>query len=241
MRQRVRSSIAGATAGGLLGLVLMAVYGGRTALGSVDAVALEGPVARSEFVVSSGGLYALVILVALLGGLAIAGVTYALGRETEPEAPKFPLAWLLPVAAITSAIMAYATLRAGLGAAASINAGVVTVSVFRMTVIALVAGIVAGATTARLVDALARPSTLGEANEAWPESPRAFVLEMARAIGAPTIAAVIIAAFAVTFSQVLLQLHGAAAVAAFSIVAALILGIVTLAAYRPWDQRGRTG
>jgi hypothetical protein len=219
----------------------MAIYGGRTALGSVDAVALNGPVARSQFVVSSGGMYALVLVVALAGGLAIAGVTYALGRETEPDAPKFPLSWLLPVAAVSSAIMAYAVLRAGLGATADISAGVVTVSVFRMTVIALIAGVVSGAVTARLVDALARPATFGEANEAWPESRRAFVLEMVRAIGAPTIAAVVIAAFAVTFSQVLLQLHGTAAVAAFSIVAALILGLVSLAAYRPWERGRSTG
>jgi hypothetical protein len=241
VRQRVQSTIAGAVAGGLLGLVLTAIYGGRMALGSVDAVTINGPVARSQFVVSSGGMYALVLLVAVVGGLAIAGVTYALGRETEPDAPRFPLAWLMPVAGITSAIMAYAVLRGGLGAVADISAGVVTVSVFRFTIIALVAGIVAGAVTARLVDAVARPALFGEANEAWPESPRAFMLEMARAVGAPTIAAVVIAAFAITFSQVLLQLHGPAAVAAFSVVAALILGLVSLAAYRPWDRGSSAG
>ena len=105
MSQRLRTTVAGAVAGGLLGLVLTAIYGGRAALGSVDAIALRGSVARSEFVVSSGGMYALVLLVSMLGGLIIAGVTYALGREAEPDAPKFPLSWLLPVAAITSAIM----------------------------------------------------------------------------------------------------------------------------------------
>lgn len=181
-------------------------------------------------------MYALVIVLALAGGLAIAGVVYALGREAEPDAPKFPLSWLLPVAAITSAIMAYAVLRGGLGVGADITAGVVTVSAFRLTVIALIAGVVAGGVTSRVVDALARPATLGEANEAWPESSRAFVLEMLRAIGAPTIAALVIAVFAITLSQVLLQLHGMAAVAAFSIVAAVILGVVSLAAYRPWDR-----
>lgn len=241
MRQRVRSTIAGSIAGGLLGLVLTAIYGGRTALGSVDAVAISGPVARSEFVVSSGGMYALVLVVAIVGGLVIAGVTYALGREAEPDAPKFPLSWLMPVAGLTSGVMAYAVLRGGIGASADITAGVITVSVFRMTVIALIAGIVSGGVTARLVDALARPATLGEANAAWPESPRAFAIEAVRAIGAPTIAAIIIAGFAITFSQILLQLHGMAAVAAFSIVAALILGLVSLAAYRPWDPGNRTG
>lgn len=240
MRHRVRSTVAGALAGGLLGLTLMAIYGSRTALGSVDAVVVDGPVARSQFVVSSGGMYALVLVIALVGGCAVAGIIYALGRETEPDAPKFPLTWLLPVAGVASAIMAYAVLRAGLGAVADIEAGTVTVSVFRMTVIALVAGVVAGGVTARVVDSLARPATLGEANVAWPESPRAFAAEMARAIGAPMMAAIIIAVFAITFSQVLLQLHGLAAVAAFSGVAALILLAVSLAAYRPWDRDSST-
>ena len=241
MRHRIRSTIAGAAAGGLLGLLLTAVYGGRTAIGSVDAVVVDGAVARAEFVVSSGGLYALVMLLALVGGVAVASVTYAIGREAEPDAPKFPLAWLLPIAAVTSAIMAYATLRGGLGIGAEIKAGTVTVSVFRLTVIALLAGVLAGGVTSRLVDAVARPATLGEANEAWPASRRAFATESMRAIGTPTIATILIAVFAITFSQVLLSLHGAASVIVFSVIAALILGIVSLAAYRPWDSSDPPG
>ena len=53
-----------------------------------------------------------------------------------------------------------------------------TVSVFRMTVLAVVSGAVAGGITASAVDALARPAVLGLEGEAWPVSAGAFMGEM---------------------------------------------------------------
>ena len=230
----------GAAAGTLLALSGLAVFGSRMALGSVEGILLEPATSRgrSDFMVSSGGLYLGLLIVAMLGGLLIAGIVYAFGREDDPEGQRFPLRYLLPTAAITAGIMAYAMLRAGLGAVADIEAGVVTVSVFRMIIILLVAGLVAGGATASVVDALARPGFLGFEGEAVPASAAAFMKEMLSAIGAPTIALVVIAVFAVGFSQVLLELHGAASVAAFSIVAGVVLALAALAAYRPWDKSG---
>lgn len=219
----------------LTGLV---VFGSRASLQSVDGVLLDPATGRgrADFVISSGGLYLVVVIIAMLGALAIAGIVYAFGKESDPEGMRFPLRYLLPTAAITSAIMAYATLRAGLGAAASIDAGLITVSAFRLIMITLFSGLVAGAVTASVVDALARPGFIGFEGEAVPATPRAFVKEMLSAIGTPTVAVISVAVFAVGLSQILLSLHGAAAVAAFSIVGALVLGGASLAAYRPWDR-----
>jgi len=238
MSHRLKSVVYGAFAGALLALAGLALFGSRVSLASVQGVLLDPATGRgrSEFAISSGGTYLVLLIVSMLGGILIAGIVYAFGKENEPEGARFPLRYLLPTAAITAAIMAYATLRIGLGAAADIEGGVITVSVFRMIIVMLMVGFVAGGATASVVDALARPRFLGFEGEAVPASPAAFVGEMMSAIGAPTIAMVVVAALAIGLSQILLSLHGTAAVAAFSIVAALVLGLAALVAYRPWDR-----
>ena len=143
-----------------------------------------------------------VIIIAMLAALLVAGLVYSFGRETDPEGSRFPLRYLLPTAALTAAIFTYAGLRAALGAMGGLEAGVVTASVFRMIVAVVVAGALGGALTASVVDALARPSFIGFEGEAVPASTGAFVKEMMTAIGAPTIALVIIAVLAVSLSQV---------------------------------------
>lgn len=238
MSARLKSVVYGAFAGALFALAGLALFGSRVSLASVEGVLLDPTTGRgrADFVVSSGGTYLALLIVAMAGGLMIAGIVYALGRENEPDGARFPLRYLLPTAAITAGIMAYATLRIGLGAVADIEAGVITVSVFRLIVVLLISGFVSGGATASVVDALARPGFLGFEGEAVPASPAAFMGEMLSAIGTPTIALVVIAAFAIGLSQILLSLHGTASVAAFSIVAAVVLGLAALVAYRPWDR-----
>lgn len=229
----------GAAAGALLGVVAMVLWGSRASLGSVEGILLDPATGRgrSDFLISSGWLYLAVIILAMIGGLTIAAIVYAFGRENEPDGARFPLRYLLPTAALTAAIMAYASLRFGLGAAAGIESGTVTVSVFRMTIISVIAGLVSGGATASVVDALARPGFLGFEGEAVPLSPAAFTKEMMAAIGAPTIALVVVAVVAVGMSQVLLSLSATGSVVAFSVAAALILGGAALVAYRPWERQ----
>ena len=242
MPHRLRSVIYGASAGALLATVGLVVFGSRASLASVEGILLNPATGRgrSDFIVSSGGLYLALVILALLGGLLIAGIVYAFGRENEPDAARFPLRYLMPTAAITAAIMSYATLRAGLGAVADIDAGIVTISVFRMVIVVMVSGLVAGGVTASVVDALARPGFLGLEGEAMPRNSAEFAKEAMTAMGTPTIAIIVIAIFAIGLSQVLLSLHGAAAVAAFSIVAAIVLALAALAAYRPWESGSST-
>ncbi len=143
------------------------------------------------------------------------------------------------MAAVGSIVIAYAVTRAGLGAAADIEAGVITVSVFRMSIIAAAAGAGAGAITAGAVDDLARPEFLGLEGEAWPTSGRAVVAEMMRAIGAPTVAIVVVAALAIALSQLLLAIEGIGAVAVFSLAAGIVLFGAAFVAYRPWERQGQ--
>jgi hypothetical protein len=237
-RSRLRPTVYGALAGGLLGLSLMVLFTGKFAIGSIDAVLLDrsGPRARPEFVVSSGGLYLLIVVAAVAGALAVAGIIYAFGRESEPMARRFSLASMLPVAAVTGAVFGYGTMRAGLGAGADIDLGIVTVSTYRMAVVISIAGVVTGGVTANVVDALARPATLGLEGEALPQSLGAFLGEMQRAVGSPMVSVVVLAVFAIGLSQLLLAIEGTAAVALFAVVGAVVLAGATLAAYRPWDR-----
>lgn len=235
---RLRAVLFGALAGAVLVLVAIAVFGGRFGLGAATAtpIAEGSPRATIEFVASSGGMYLMVVLTGLLVGLAVAGIGYAVGRETEPDAPKFPLRWLLPVAAFVSAVAGYSTLRAGLGLTSDITAGVVTIGVDAFIAAAVVSGLVAGGITAYIADRLARPELLGFGGVAWPTSARELMGAMARSVGIPLVAVVIAGVFAIGLAQLLLTAEGTLAVVLFSVAGALVLGGATLVAYRPWER-----
>ncbi len=223
----------GAIAGGVVAMVLLTIFVGRFAVNALDV--LNG---RASFEASSGSVYLLVVVTGLLGGLAISVVTYAFGAESEPESQRFPLTWMLPIGAVVAALFAYAVLRFGVGLAGDISAGVITISVMRMAVIALVMGVVAGGITGATVDALARPSMIRFEGEAAPESPQAILAEMLQAIGAPVIALIVGAVFAIALAQVLLAVEGIGATIIFSVVGALVLGGAALIATAPWDREG---
>lgn len=236
---RGRAVLYGALGGGLLGLMASALVAGRYALGSAVAVPLSEGSTRAgvSFEVATGGLYLAVLVIGMLGGLAIAGIAYGIGHESEPTAARFPLRFLLPVAALVSGLVAYGVLRAGLGAFGDIQAGVATISVSALTLTAAVAGAVAGAVTSDITDRLARPRVLGLEGAAWPTSGGALMSEMGRAVATPVLALVIAASFAVPLSQLLVAAEGTLAVALFAIAAGGILGGAALLAYRPWERR----
>ncbi len=96
----------------------------------------------------------------------------------------------------------------------------------------------AGGTGAGISDALSRPEVFAFGGEAWPTSSRQVMRAMANAVSAPLIATVVVAAFAIPLSLVLIELEGNTATIVFSVVGALVLGGTTLAAARPWDKEG---
>ncbi len=237
-KSRIRAVLYGAIAGSILGMSAMALFGGRFGLGSAVATpAREGSVQASiDFMASTGGLYLIVVVIGVLGGLIIAGTAFAVGRESDPDSPRFPLRYLLPVAGIVSAVTAYTGIRVGLGGWGDITAGVATIPVATMVAVTGFTGAVAGAITSSIVDRLARPETLGLGGAAWPTSPGALMADTARAIGTPLMGFLIAGGFAIAFSELLLAAEGAAAVAIFSVMGALALAGAALLAYRPWDK-----
>ena len=96
MSNRLKATVYGCVAGGFVGLALLVYWTGRTALGSIDGVTLTGAArGRSDFVVSSGGMYFRVLVSAVLGGLAIGGIFIRSRpgvRAGEPEVPTEVLA-----------------------------------------------------------------------------------------------------------------------------------------------------
>ncbi|MDQ3782252.1 MAG: hypothetical protein M3349_04850 [Actinomycetota bacterium] len=236
---RLRTVTYGALVGALLSLMAMALFGGRFALGSATAtpVAEGSAVAQIGFEASTGWMYLLAVMAGLVAGGCIAAATYAVGREAQPEAPRFPLRWVVPVAAGVGALFSYGGLRTTLLLGGETTEGVGTISLVAMVVGLLSTGAVAGAITAALVDRLARPEKLGLGGEAWPTSPRALIGEAARAVGTPMMAMVAAGGFAVVLAEVLLALEGTAAVVVFSLAAAVVLGGASLLAYRPWERR----
>jgi len=239
---RLRTVTHGALAGMLLALMAMALFGGRFALGTASAtpVAEGSPVAALGFTASTGWLYVLVLVVGLVAGTCIAAGAYAVGREADPDAPRFPLRWLVPAAGLVGALFAYAGITVTLLLAGETANGIATIPMVAMVIGGLVTGAGAGSITAALVDRLARPEVLGLGGAAWPTSPAALLGDSARAIGTPILALVTGGVFAVVLAELLLSLEGTTAIIAFSVAGAIVLGGATLLAYRPWDRARAT-
>ena len=228
---RRNASLLGAIAGAVVALTGLALLVGRTGLHSV--VQVDG---GAVVQVSAGALYLLVIVVSSLLGLLIGSIGYVVGVPADDETLRFRLRFLLPVAAATTALLAYSVLRIGIGGFGEIDGGIVTIGVQRLALTVLLMGAVAGGVTSGVVDALARPELFGFDGEALPGSAKALMTSMMSALGPPLVAAAIAAAFAIPLSILLLELSGNKAVVLFSIVGAIVLGGAAIIAARPWDR-----
>jgi len=230
----------GAWLGAVVALGLYAWVAAATALESVVAVdPATGNAGAVRFVADATSLWLLVVVVAAIGGIVLTGVTYGIGRMLEPEARRFPLRYLVPAGTLLALALGYATVRLGVTIAAGNPTvdGTVSITVAAMTLVVLIAGAITGSVTVPVVDALARPSTIGAPNEATPPSAQAAWRDMARAVGIPLLAMALIAIVAITLAQVLLGSHSTVvAVAVFAGVGALVLGATTLLALRPWEH-----
>ena len=230
----------GAVAGVLIAFGSLAFFGAYFAVETVEAVPVSAAntAVDTVFKASTRGFFLLVGFVVVLGGMAVAMFTYAIGRTLDPDTNRFALAYMIPVGMLVGGALGFATISLGITIAGqtSIDGGI-TVSVTSLTYIAITAGIVAGGATAPLVDLLARPATIGPRNEATPVSSKAFWSDLMGAIGVPMLAIVVVAIIAISLSQVLLNSHSTAvAVTIFAITGAVILGVTTLLALRPWDR-----
>ncbi len=228
---RRTATLIGAAGGAATALVVFAVFVGR--FGLHTPVSVGG---GASIQVTTGSLYLLVVFVGALAGLLIGAIGYGVGSATHPDAPRFGLAYLLPVASITAVILAYAVLRIGVGVFGDIAGGLVTIGALRMTVTVLAMGTVAGGVTAGVTHALARPELFAFGGEAWPTNSREVMRAMVGAVSTPLVAVVVAAGFAIPLSLVLIELEGDAATVLFSVVGAIVLGGTALAAARPWGD-----
>ena len=229
----------GAILGAVLALASAAWFTGYLGIDSVTAVTADpGTVAAEPTIVVDGAsLWILALLAGAVGGLVLASVSYGIGRASDPASRAYSLGWLLVVGAALGAVMTYSVVRLGVTTVGDVTLGEVTVAADTLVLVSLLAGALAGALTAPIVDALARPASVGPRNEATPVSSRAFWTDLAGAIGIPVLAIALGAILAVTLAQVLLSLNSTTAtVAVFSVVAAAILALTTLLALRPWDK-----
>ena len=217
-------------AAALTGLAFLVGRFGLSAVVQVDG--------EPSLQVSSGSLYLLVIVVAALAGFAIGGLSYGAGVATEPDASRFALRYMLPIASAIATMMSYALLRVGVGGFGDIEGGLITIGALPLAVTVLVMGGVAGAVTSAVVDALARPELYGFGDETMPTGAREIMSAMMSAVSLPLVAAITAAAFTIPLSLILIELSGNAAVILFSVVGAVVLGVATIASARPWDNNG---
>lgn len=224
--------VTGALGGLIIALALLAFFGSFAAL---DTVAIDDGAATFSAGTASLGL--LVFLCGALGGLIIAAIAYVAGRARDPNAPRFAFPWLALVGIVLGGSMAFATVSLGVTIGGQTVSGSASIPVTAMVVSVAIAGLLGGAVTAPIVDALARPAYFGDIGAATPVTAAEFFGDMVRAIGVPTLAIAIGALLAVGLAELLLSTDSAAvSVAVFSVVGALILGATALFALRPWDR-----
>ncbi len=241
--KRLTATIAGAVAGLVVAAFFMAFFGSVTALETVDAVPLIGGRARPMFQMTTGAFYLLTIFLGLIAGALIALVIVALSKERRPEEADFPFSALLPMTAVLGGLLAYTAMRAGIGAAGSIETGVITISVFRMLVTTAVAGAVIGAIIGWTSDALVNPAFLGLEGVAWPKSRAEFIRAAMGTMLPPFAAIIAMAVVAVILAQILLAAAEAfqlGAVVVASVLAALVLAGASALAYRPMGSNEDT-
>ncbi|MCP4306265.1 MAG: hypothetical protein GY788_15640 [bacterium] len=227
MNHRSTVVLSGALAGGLIAVVLLALFIGRFA---VETIGLSES-GDARLVITSGALYLATVVVALLGGAVVSVIAYGASSDGDGSVTRFELAHVMPFGLVAAVAAGYGMLRAGLGLAADAEAGMVTTTIATLAFSALTAGLVAGGLTAWIVATLAAKSIVRLEGEAAPANTGAMMKAAMQAVSGPMVAIVVIAALAIALAQLLLAAEGVAAIAIFGGAAALVLLGAAAAAY----------
>jgi len=215
---------------------MLALFAGRF---SMNAIGMTDN-GDAELSVTSGALYLAGVVVAVVGGAVVSAVAYGAGSASKDDTTRFELIHILPFGLVAAVAAGYSVLRAGVGFAGTTDAGVVSIPAASLAVTVLIAGLVAGMLVAWVVSTLAAKSIVGFEGQAAPVSTAAMMRAATRAITGPMLAIVVIAALAITFSQLLLAAEGTAAIAIFGGAAALVLLGAAGAAYLGGPKDGST-
>jgi hypothetical protein len=223
-------------AGALFGLLALALVSART----FDASLSAAPGVDPAFAVSQAALYTYIVASGAVGGAALGMIGYGVASQANPDQDRYGMGVLATVAAGVGAIAAFAAARAAIGLAGDIEAGVVELSTFRATIVAMVAGAATGLVIGVSVERLAAREAIGFSGAAAPRSAGAFIRDAAAAITLPVAALAVAAAIVFFLSRALLESDETAALLIFGGTAALFLFGAALIASRP-PRRGRSG
>jgi hypothetical protein len=228
----------GSVAGVAVAMALLAVIVGATSITTVSIGDAATGETLPELTATGSLIGLLVFLAGAVGGLLVSAGTYAVGRAQDPDTPRFSFPVVAPIGILLPAALSFAVVSLGLSAFGTSLDGVVAVPITAFVSVSAVAGLIAGAVTVPIVDALSRQSSIGDPNEATPSSGEVFWSDFGRAVGIPAVAIAIGALLAVGLAQLLLSADSTAiTVTVFSVVGAIILGGTTLLALRPWDKK----
>jgi len=228
----------GGALGAILGLAVVALAAGRVIGSGVGTVLIEGEPARATFMVNQGALYTLVIVASGIAGAVLAAVGFAAGKLADPEDERFALLPLAVIGALVGAVIGFAAARIAIGVGGTISAEVVSLSVFRATIVAIITGAVVGTVVGGTVERIGRPEVFGFGGSAWPSNPAAFLRDAMTAMGLPMLAMITGLAVVFVLSRVLLEADKTTSLIVFGGVAAIVLfGAAAIAAFPP--RRGR--
>lgn len=225
--------ILGAIVGSFIGIGVLALAASRVVNGGLGAVLDPSGRNTPVFAVSQGAMHLLVLVAGALAGSVLGLIGYAVGREAAPDEPRFSPGPLALIGGAAGAVIGFATTRAAVGAGGSIEAGIVTLSVFRATLVALIAGAVTGAMVGGTIERVSRTEAIGIGGEAWPRSPGAFIRDAVTAMGLPALGIGIGAAVVYGLSRVLLEAGSTVGLIVFGGAAAAILAGAALIASTP--------
>ena len=242
MQRRTWSAITlGGTLGAILGLAVVALAAGRVIGSGIEAVVFDEVTGatRATFLVGQAGMYSLIVVFGALGGSVIAAVGYAAGSLAGDESDRFALTPLVIIGALAGAVIGFAAARTAIGVGGTITDGVVSLSVFRAAMVALIAGGTTGVVVAGTVERVGRPDMFGFEGAAWPSNPVTFMKDAMAAMGFPALGMVVALGFVFLLSRVLLEADKTTSLIVFGGLSTIVLfGAAAIAAMPP--RRGRS-
>jgi len=225
--------IIGAIVGSFIGIGVLALAASRVVDRGLGAVLDASGRVTPVFEVSQGAMHLLVLVAGAIAGSVLGLIGYAVGREAAPDESRFSAGPLALIGGAVGAVIGFATTRAAVGAGGTIEAGIVTLSVFRAVLVAVIAGAVTGAMVGATVERVSRTEAIGIGGEAWPRSPGAFIRDAVTAMGLPALGIGIGAAVVYGLSRVLLEAGSTVGLIVFGGAAAAILAGAALIASTP--------
>ncbi len=242
-RRTISVAVAGAGAGVVLALMILALAANYLVETAAEAAFLSErrSLVRPHFAANAGSVYLMVTGVAAIAGAVIATVTAAIAGKVKPEEPRFGPWAVAALGAGVAAATTYAVLRSGFGSYADITRDItsgqtiITITMFRAVITAILCGAAAGAATAVSADLFSQRNVVGLEGEAWPSRSR-FTAESMRAMLIPLGA--LVAIVVVVFGLAEVFLTGEEEFKNFAVViasafAALVLAVAAFIASHP--------